>query len=55
MKDKSKKQVTAWLPVEIVEKFQQLYPYCLTNFIKRCIIKSLNNKQFFNSVFFDEV
>lgn len=55
MKDKTKKQVTAWLPFEIVEKFQKLYPYCLTIFVKRCIIKSLSNKDFFNFVFFDEV
>ena len=55
MKDKSKKQVISWLTVEIVERFQQLYPYCLTTFIKGCIIKAINNKQFFNSVFFGEV
>lgn len=35
--------------------FQRLYPYCLSRFIKLCIKKAVQDKQFFNDIFFSEV
>lgn len=35
--------------------FQKLYPYCLSRFIKRCISKAVNDKNFFNQIYFNEV
>lgn len=35
--------------------FQNLYPYCLSRFIKLCIKKAVNDKQFFNQIYFGEV
>lgn len=35
--------------------FQRLYPYCMSRFIKLCIKKAIQDKSFFNSIFFSEV
>lgn len=35
--------------------FQKLYPYCLSRFLKLCIKKAVNDKKFFNEIYFSEV
>lgn len=36
-------------------KFQELYPYCLSRFIKICIKKAVKDKKFFQNIYFSEV
>lgn len=35
--------------------FQKKYPYCLSQFLKRAMKLALNDKKFFDKVFFSEV
>lgn len=44
-----------YLPVELLESFQRSYPRLLTTFIRRCMIRSLRDKDFFDDVFFGTV
>lgn len=37
------------------DTFQRLYPYCLTRFIKKCILLAVKNKEFFQKVYFEEI
>lgn len=33
------------------DTFQKLYPYCLTRFIKKCILLAIKNKDFFIKIY----
>lgn len=37
------------------DKFQKLYPYCLSTFLRKCILIAIKNKQLFQQIYFSEV
>lgn len=52
---KNKKQINVSIPSDMYERFIRLYKGCLTRFITNCVKRALNDKNFFSSIFFDEV
>ena len=32
--------------------FQRLYPYCLSRFVKNCVKMALNDRHFFDKIYF---
>ena len=50
-----KRQITAYLDVEIINAFQDRFPDCLKKFIIRCMKLAVSDKYFFEKVFFSEV
>lgn len=47
-----KVQITFYSDSKDRDKFQQLYPHLLTLFLFRAIKRAINDKEFFDSVFF---
>lgn len=41
-----------YLPEELLDRFQRLYPRLGTVFIRRCLIKACDDVDFFKSVYF---
>ena len=41
------------LPPSLVRDFQSSYPRLGTHFIRRCILRALNSRDFFNDVYFN--
>lgn len=48
----NKKFTGYYMPVELLIRFQRLYPRLQTTFIRRCLIRACDNKDFFDKVFF---
>lgn len=46
------KQVTFYINDYIFEKFKQKFPNVTSVFLRRCIIKALNDSSWFQEVFF---
>ena len=36
------------------DMFQKLYPFCLSRFLRKCIIAAIKNRQLFNDIYFSE-
>lgn len=49
---KNKKFTGIYLPVDLVNDFQSRFPRLFTVFVQRCMIKSLQDREFFNDVYF---
>lgn len=41
-----------YLPVDLVNRFQRLYPRFGTIFVRRCFLRACQDKKFFDKVFF---
>ena len=39
----------------IRDKFQKLYPYCLSQFLRKAITLAIRDKELFNKIYFTEV
>lgn len=50
----NKRQFHLFCDSEFLDKFQRIYPNCLTRFLVRCIVKALSDKSFFSSVYFGD-
>lgn len=50
-----KRQITAYLEVEVIKAFQEHFPDCLKKFIVKCMKLAVADKSFFERVFFSEV
>lgn len=50
MSDKVKRLIV--LPDEVYKQFQSKYPRLFTVFVRRCLIKAFNDREFFENVFF---
>lgn len=50
----NKRQFHLFCDSEFLDKFQRIYPNCLTRFLIRCIVKALSDKSFFTSVYFGD-
>lgn len=48
----NKKFTGYYMPVELLLRFQSLYPRLQTIFIRRCLIRACDDKEFFDKVFF---
>lgn len=48
----NKKLVACYLPLELVQQFQARYPRLATVFVQRAFIKAVQNKDFFDDVFY---
>lgn len=51
----SNKQITFYMDSSISDVFDRLYPRLRSRFLKLCIEKSIQDKQFFDSVYFGDV
>ena len=40
------------LPESVLNQFQTLYPQLATVFVRRCLLRAFDNKEFFDVVFF---
>lgn len=49
-----KRQVTFYCDKSIIDRFQSLYPSCLTLFLSRVLEAVLTDRQLFNKIFFKE-
>lgn len=48
----NKKFTGYYMPVELLVRFQSLYPRLQTTFIRRCLIRACDDKEFFDKVFY---
>ena len=48
------KQINCSVDSSIYKNFQKFYPYCLTRFVRNCIKLAVEDRQFFNQMFFLE-
>lgn len=55
MKSQNKKVFHLFLRKDIHEMFQRLYPHCETRFCENAINLAINDKSFFDRVFFGVV
>lgn len=51
----SKSQVTFYCDDSVLSAFKARYPRLLSDFVRKCLIKSLDDKVFFDSVFFGSI
>lgn len=51
-KDIECKQVSAYVPFDVVNKFDKLYPHLRSVFLMRCLQEAILDKLFFDRVFF---
>lgn len=51
-KDCECKQVSCYVSVELLQRFDKMYPHLRSLFILRCIEKAVNDNLFFDRVFF---
>lgn len=49
---KNKSVVHIYLDSGIRDMFQRLYPYCMTRFLINAVQKAVNDKSFFEEVFY---
>lgn len=49
-----KRQVHIYTDAELLDSFQRAFPQCLTKFVIKAIKLALNDKSFFNKVFFGD-
>lgn len=49
---KNKSVVHIYIDSDLRDKFQRLYPYCMTPFLIRAVFKAVNDKSFFEEVFY---
>lgn len=49
------KQVSAYAPIDVVRKFDELFPHCRSRFILRAIELAVKNKQVFDMIYFKEL
>lgn len=50
-----KTTISCQCPPDLKDMYQRIYPYTLSRFLIKCIKKATNSKQFFESVFFEEL
>lgn len=55
MEQKKKVQVHAYINAEIAELFQKTYPECRVRFIENSMSLALNDKDFFDRIFFKDI
>lgn len=48
-----KKQVSFYCPKDSIERFQKLYPHCLTLFLSRSVQLALSDRALFEKIFFN--
>lgn len=48
------KQMSTTIPNDLFDRFNQMYTGCRAVFLRMAIIRAINDKQFFQDVFFDE-
>lgn len=41
------------LDTNLNNNFQKLYPWCLSRFLKNCVIRAVNSKEFFQEIYFN--
>ncbi len=51
-KDCECKQVSSYIPLDLLERFDKLYPHLRSVFILRCIEKAVNDSVFFERAYF---
>lgn len=54
MTKQKNKQISFQINSEISELYQKKYPYTLSIFLRKCVEKALNSKDFFDTVYFDD-
>lgn len=42
------------LDKNIRDNFQRLYPFCLSRFLRKCILAAIKNRELFNQIYFSE-
>lgn len=48
------KQINCSVDSKDYSNFQKFYPQCLSRFVRNCIKLAINNRDFFNKLFFME-
>lgn len=49
----NKRSVSFWIEKTTIDLFQRTYRGCLSRFVVNCIKKALNDKEFFDQIFFN--
>lgn len=49
---KEKQLVSLWIKRDIAKDFQKNYPYCASRFLRNCLQKANESKEFFDDMFF---
>lgn len=49
-----KRQISCLIDKELLDKFQKLYPYMLSQFVRKAIKKACTNKTLFTQITFGE-
>lgn len=55
VRNKQNKQINVCVNKDLYEKYQRLYPYTLSNYIRKCLLVACTNKQLFESILFGDV
>lgn len=54
MLDKEKfTQVSFWIEKEFAREAQAQFPHCVSRLMRNCLVRAMNDKEFFEEVFFD--
>ena len=48
-----KKQIAIYINKKAYEDFQRLYPHTLSSYFRKCLYSAVQNKEFFQEVFFN--
>lgn len=51
----AKKQINVSVNKDLYDKFQRLYPYTLSNYIRKCLLIACTNKHLFESILFGDL
>lgn len=53
MKILKSKSISMRIDERALKRFQEMYPNLLSTFIRKCVYNSVNNRQFFDDIFFN--
>lgn len=54
MNKKDYTQISFWIEKELGKKAQAMFPNCVSRLARNCLVKAMNDKEFFETVFFCE-